>query len=103
VIGADRRQLVFQFTGETVLVSLIAIALAVIGYNADPAFFKAFTPNPFLFAFHRTLTALAYSGGALFIGIISGIYPALVMSGFQPIKVLKGLKARAMVPALRLA
>lgn len=94
VIGADRRQLIFQFTGETVLVSMIAIVLAVIATLLILPALNAFTDKSISFRpFTEPLMAMLLIGGAVLIGIISGMYPALVLSGFQPIKVLKGLKS----------
>ncbi len=93
VIGAHRTQLIFQFTGETILFSVMAVILACLAtwlllpslnnFTGKSISFNPIT-NPALGAF-----LLAAS---LLIGILAGIYPALFMSGFQPIRVLKGLK-----------
>jgi putative ABC transport system permease protein len=93
VVGAKRKQLVFQFIGETILLSFISIIVAVIGTILLLPALNNFTGksisfNPFL----NPLLSLSLLALAFIIGILSGIYPALVMSGFQPIKVLKGLK-----------
>jgi putative ABC transport system permease protein len=94
VVGADRKQLIAQFTGETILLSIIAFVIAVIATMLLLPMLNSFTQknisfnpltNPFL--------GLSIFLAAIVIGMFSGIYPALVMSGFQPIKVLKGLKA----------
>ncbi len=90
-IGAHRFQLAFQFIGESVLLSLIAMTIAIVlvnlflpyvnhlsGHELD---FSVFT-NPFLL-----LKVLA---GTILIGIVSGIYPALYLSAFKPVQVLKG-------------
>ena len=93
VVGAEKKQLIFQFTGETILLSLISIFIAVLAalfllplVNNFTA--KAISFNPFA---DPGLLILLLSA-AIGIGIIAGVYPAFVMSGFQPIKVLKGLK-----------
>jgi putative ABC transport system permease protein len=93
VIGADRKQLIFQFMGETSLLAVISFFVSVLitllllpalngfmGKSISPGLFF----NP-VFSFSLLLTAII-------IGILAGIYPALIMSGFQPVKVLKGLK-----------
>jgi putative ABC transport system permease protein len=93
VIGADRKQLITQFIGETILLSLIAIIIAVVATLLLLPSLNNFTGKNIVFnPFTNPLLGLGLIVLALFIGILSGIYPALVMSGFQPIKVLKGLK-----------
>jgi putative ABC transport system permease protein len=93
VIGAGRKELFFQFIGETVLVSMIAIFIAIIATLIILPYLNNFTGKSISFnPITNPLLGLLLLGVALVIGFLSGIYPALVMSGFQPIKVLKGLK-----------
>ena len=93
VVGAERKQLVIQFIGETILLSFIAIIVAVIATTLLLPALNNFTGKNISFnPFFNPLLALSLVALAFIIGILSGIYPALVMSGFQPIKVLKGLK-----------
>ncbi len=94
VVGADRKQLIFQFIGETILLSVFSMIIAAIAAT----FFivpllneftgKSISFNPFT---NPVLTLIILSSGIV-IGILAGIYPALVLSGFQPIKVLKSMK-----------
>jgi putative ABC transport system permease protein len=94
-IGASRRQLIFQFTGETVLLSLISVlisaGLAIIFLPTLNGFTNKHISTSVFFnpAFLLLLASLAF-----IVGIIAGIYPALVLSGFQPVKVLKGSVVR---------
>ncbi|HLX65475.1 MAG TPA: ABC transporter permease, partial [Puia sp.] len=91
VVGAERQQLTGQFLGESVILCLIAFVLSV---GACAALLSSFN---FLAGktvstgiFHHPsyiLTLLAIGVG---IGLLAGIYPALVLSAFQPIVVLKG-------------
>jgi len=93
VIGADRQQLIVQFISETVLLAVLSMIIA-----AAATFFivpslneftgKAIQFNPFS---NPALGLLILTAGIV-IGILAGIYPALVLSGFQPIKVLKSMK-----------
>jgi putative ABC transport system permease protein len=91
VAGADRFQLAKQFIGESVVISLIAFVISVIlcslllpsfnqlaGKQVSTAFFyhPMYIVNLFLIA----------TG----IGIIAGFYPALVLSSYKPVSVLKG-------------
>jgi putative ABC transport system permease protein len=93
VIGADRKQLIIQFIGETVLLSVLSVMIATIATCLIIPSLNSFTGKSIRF---NPLTdpgiacALLVSG--IIIGILAGIYPAFVLSGFQPIKVLKSMK-----------
>ncbi len=93
VIGAERTQLMLQFTGETILLSVIAVLMAgIITMLLIPPL-NNFTGKSISFNFFtHPLLALMLIVVGIVIGIIAGIYPAVVLSGFQPVKVLKGLK-----------
>lgn len=89
VAGAQRRQLVFQFVGEAVIITFIALVLGVVIailnlplFNDLAAKQLQFAPDGFMLAVIAVLLGV--------IGIISGSYPAFVLSGFKPITVLKG-------------
>lgn len=93
VIGADRRQLILQFTGETILFSVLAVAVAAAATFLLLPALNRFTGKSIGFnPFTDPALALILAGGAVVIGILAGAYPALFMSGFKPIRVLKGLK-----------
>ena len=91
VIGAEKRELIFQFIGESVLITLIAIALA---------FGLLLLTLPWL----NKISGLELSTEILsrwqiivplllspfLIGTLAGIYPAIFMSSFMPVKTLKG-------------
>ncbi|MDB4922412.1 ABC transporter permease [Mucilaginibacter sp.] len=90
-IGAYRFQLAIQFLGETVMLALIALVFAIVLVEIALPFINSLS--------HRDLSLPIFSniGVALLIiactavvGLISGIYPAAYLSGFQPAKVLKG-------------
>ena len=89
-LGGDKLQLVGQFLFESVLLSLIAVIIAILINVAALPFFNAFAEKsikvsvllePFYIAF---LTLLP-----LVVGVLSGIYPAFVLSSFKPITALK--------------
>jgi putative ABC transport system permease protein len=93
VIGAERRQLIIQFTGETILLALIAVALSIAATMLIIPALNSFTGKNISFnPFTNPLLGLSILGSGVVVGILAGIYPALVLSGFQPVKVLKGLK-----------
>lgn len=91
VAGAGRAQLARQFLGESVILCLIAYLLAI-GFTVLllPPFnnLAGKIINPGVFPPAADLWILL--GVAVFIGIAAGIYPAMVLSSFQPVSVLKG-------------
>jgi putative ABC transport system permease protein len=93
VVGADRKQLILQFIGETVLLSLFAMILATIITLFIIPSLNDFTGKSISFnPFTNPLLGLLILSAGIIIGILAGVYPALVLSGFQPIKVLKSMK-----------
>ncbi|MDB5119905.1 MAG: FtsX-like permease family protein [Sphingobacteriales bacterium] len=93
VIGADRKQLVVQFTGESILISTISMVIAVVVTILFMPLLNSFTGknisfNPFI----QPLLGLGILAIGAVIGVLAGIYPSIVLSGFKPIKVLKGSK-----------
>lgn len=89
-LGSERRQIITQFFFEAIVLTLIAFVLSMVAVLALlPAFntlVDKHLPLPFLQS-SFWLGALAI---AVFTGIIAGSYPALYLSSFNPIKVLKG-------------
>ena len=93
VVGADRKQLIFQFIGETILLSVLSMIIAMIATLLIIPLLNRFTDKSIEFnLLTNPLLVLVILLSGIIIGIISGIYPALVLSGFQPIKVLKNAK-----------
>jgi putative ABC transport system permease protein len=89
-LGSLRRQLITQFLTESVVVSFLALVIAMLLVIAILPFFNGLADkeislpggNIFFWGFILAFT--------FFTGIISGSYPAFYLSGFEPIKVLKG-------------
>jgi putative ABC transport system permease protein len=92
VIGARRKELIGQFLGESVLICWAAILLATaFTYLALPWLNKISGQELSLGALLQWKIILPLFLTPFIVGILSGIYPALFMSSFQPIKTLKGL------------
>jgi putative ABC transport system permease protein len=90
VAGARRRQLIFQFLSESVFISFLSLLLALwIVYLFLPVFNQLAGKQLFIDLADVRLW-LSLLGIALLTGIISGSYPALFLSGFNPVNVLKG-------------
>lgn len=90
-IGAQRLQLAYQFIGESVLLALVALVLAILLVKLTLPFVANFSQRDLDFSiFTNPLLLLTTLGGAMLIGVFSGLYPAAFLSSFEPIKVLKG-------------
>lgn len=98
-IGASRRQLIFQFLGETFVLSLISVLVSIaLTFLAIP-WLNGFTEKHIVFdLFTNPWIALSLLSLTLLVGLIAGLYPAFVLSDFQPVKVLKGSLAGDAMP-----
>jgi len=96
VIGAERKELIAQFLGESVLVCFAATLLAFcLCYLALPWLNRISGQELSLNLLLKWQIILPLLLTPFVVGILSGLYPALFMSSFQPVKTLKGLfKAR---------
>ena len=93
VVGAERKQLIFQFISETVLLSLFSMLIATIATSFLIPALNKFTDKSIGFnPFTNPVLGLLILAGGIVIGILAGVYPALVLSGFHPVKVLKNMK-----------
>ncbi|RDC65596.1 ABC transporter permease [Adhaeribacter pallidiroseus] len=90
VLGANRGQLVRQFLAETSLLSLLATSLAAVIIFILLPQFKGFLNLNLQFNPFTDSSLLAFLGGiAVVVSLLAGLYPALVLSGFQPVLALK--------------
>jgi len=93
VIGAERKQLIIQFISETILLSVLSMLLAIIATFLIVPLLNQFTGKAIEFnPFANPILGLIILAAGIVIGMLAGIYPALVLSGFQPTKVLKNMK-----------
>jgi len=85
VMGATRRQLMVQFLGESLMTALIALILALVLVKLLLPAYDSFLTRPITFNllgdWPLSLVALLIAVAA---GLIGGIYPALILSGFRP-------------------
>jgi putative ABC transport system permease protein len=92
VIGARRKELIYQFLGESVLICWVAIILAgVFTYFSLPWLNKVSGQELSVGLLLQTKIIVPLLLTPFVVGILSGLYPALFLSSFQPIKTLKGL------------
>jgi putative ABC transport system permease protein len=92
VIGARRKELIFQFLSESVMIAWAAIIIAFVClYFSLPWLNKISAQELSLSILMKWQVLVPLFLTPFIVGIISGIYPALFMSSFQPVKTLKGL------------
>lgn len=90
-IGADRKQLIFQFLGETIFLTLISIILSLVLTVLLLPWLNEFTGKNIGYSvFSNPTVILIFLLLTIIVGILAGLYPALVLSNFRPVKVLKG-------------
>jgi len=90
-MGAARRQLIVQFLGESVLIALLALVLALAMVEVLLPAFDAFLGRPIALNYLSDWPlVVAILAVAVVAGLLSGIYPALVLSGFRPTAILRG-------------
>src|SRR5450631_2121500 len=90
VVGAGRYQIIGQFLGEAIVISLLSFLIAMILVWALLPAFNGLSDKSVRFRDLDIKILLSLLGLALATGLISGIYPAVYLSGFKPAKVLKG-------------
>jgi ABC-type antimicrobial peptide transport system permease subunit len=91
VVGAQRKQLIRQFFGESIIITLLALIIALIIVELFLPAFRNLTWKPLQTNYlNSTSPVLAILGITLLTGLLAGIYPALFLSSFRPVKVLSG-------------
>ena len=89
-VGATRPQLIVQFLGEALLIALIALVIALALVEVLLPLYDAFMDRPITFNYLADWPLLlAILLAAIVAGLLSGVYPALVLSSFQPAAVAK--------------
>ena len=91
IVGGNKTQLFLQFLGESIIITLIAVIIALALFEIALPHLNNFLQKNLSFNlignYAFTLLIIAIS---LTVGVLAGIYPALVLVNFQPISVLSG-------------
>jgi putative ABC transport system permease protein len=91
VVGSNKRQLVSQFLGESVLMTVFTFAAAVAAVHASLPRLSTILNKQLTLNFEQDFSLLfLFFLITVGIGILSGIYPAFVISSFKPVNVLRG-------------
>ncbi|HET7118116.1 MAG TPA: FtsX-like permease family protein, partial [Hanamia sp.] len=92
-LGGSRKQLIFQFLSETFILTLIATFISIIFAPLLLKAFSGFIPEGLHFNIRQPGVILFLLITTVLVSLFSGIYPALILSSYQPITVLKNQSA----------
>jgi putative ABC transport system permease protein len=89
VVGAGRQQLIFQFIGEAVIITVISLTVGVLLAFVNLGLFNQLSGKNLSLGVDGFTILVAFSLITI-IGLFAGSYPAFVLSGFRPVTILKG-------------
>jgi ABC-type antimicrobial peptide transport system permease subunit len=89
-IGSNRKQLIVQFFSESVLTAVIAFVFSILLVSVIMPFFNSVADKKMAIPWTNPVFWLVGIGLSMVTGLLAGVYPALFLSSFQPVKVLKG-------------
>jgi len=92
VMGSGRRELMGQFFGESVFLTLIALVAAIFLVELLAPWFSRLTGQTYPIQYTDPLLLLMLVGTGIIVAFLSGSYPALILSSFQPSAVLSGTR-----------
>ncbi|HEX6226694.1 MAG TPA: ABC transporter permease [Chryseolinea sp.] len=90
VIGAQRRSLIFQFIGESLVISTISMIVALAMVQLFLPYFNTLTNKNIGSGFFDFNILVILVGVTFFTGVFAGSYPAFFLSSFKPASILKG-------------
>lgn len=92
VVGAQRFQLIGQFLGESILMAILSLGLALVLARFLITLLNNLIGLTLNFAdLLRPEILVVLMGGACLVGVLAGLYPAFVLSSFKPAQTLKGV------------
>ncbi|MFZ1799212.1 MAG: ABC transporter permease, partial [Chitinophagaceae bacterium] len=92
-LGSSRKQLIFQFLSETFIMTFIATCISIIFAPLLLNLFSDFIPEGVHFDLLQPGVILFLLTTMVLVSLVSGIYPALILSSYKPITVLKNQHA----------
>lgn len=96
VMGATKKQLITQFLGESIVITILASLIAIVFVEFSlPAFNDALGREISLEIFNNPLNLIILMLISVFIGLVAGVYPAFYLSSFNPAAVLKSEKGNS--------
>jgi putative ABC transport system permease protein len=89
-LGSRRKQLVLQFLGESIIITSIGFLLSMVIVELALPAYNILVNKQLSIDYANPVLWLAALSMVLLIGVIAGSYPAFYLTGFQPVRVLKG-------------
>jgi len=89
IAGALKRSLIFQFIGESIIYTILAFFLSMLLVELGLPIFEQLTGRAISFGLLNLKVILLGIGGILVLGIISGSYPAVILSSYSPVNIFK--------------
>lgn len=102
VLGANRRNLIEQFIGESVIIALLGLMLGIVIVETALPTYNAFLGKELMMSYGDVSIMTMLAGLILSVGLVGGLYPAVVISGFRPAQILKANKSAETSGSLRL-
>lgn len=90
VVGANRHQLIRQFLGETILLTLLAFVISLVMLELIMPAFSEMAGKKISVDFSNWKIIAGTISILLFTGLFSGVYPAFFLSAFKPVRTIKG-------------
>jgi putative ABC transport system permease protein len=92
VVGASRKQLFWQFIGESFLLFVISITISICAVTLVIPYFNLLSGQQLQLESLLSSSFIIFSlGVTVVVSLLAGGYPAIILSGFYPVKVLKGV------------
>ncbi|MDV3310164.1 MAG: ABC transporter permease [Cyclobacteriaceae bacterium] len=89
-VGSRRRELIFQFIGESMLLASISCIIAILAAQLLLPYYNTLVDKELYIDYASPSFWMGALGLILVTGVVAGSYPAFYLSSFQPVKVLKG-------------
>ncbi|MBO9634013.1 MAG: ABC transporter permease [Chitinophagaceae bacterium] len=90
-LGSQKKELIIQFMGESVMVTLLSLLVALLLVALAMPWFNQIAAKDMSIPWKAPLFWTCILGFTLFTGLLAGSYPAFYLSAFSPIKVFKGI------------
>lgn len=102
VLGARRQQIIVQFMSESLLTALVGLLLGLVLMELALPAYNSFLDRSLVFHYLDGAIIAILLGLVAVVGLLAGLYPALIISGFLPAQVLKANKTTETAGSVRL-
>ncbi len=93
VVGGQRRQLIIQFLSESFILTFLAFVFAILLVQLSLPFFNTVSNKALSFSYLLDIRLIGgFAAIFLITGLLAGFYPAIVLSGYDPVQSLYGIR-----------